>query len=165
MQGSHVYNSLTVHRHKTAAVTGRPLVVPVVKQLRTILEDARRRTRGEYIIAYRGGAVKSIRGRSQPRGRPGGPRLRTEGWADLPHGPPHCRDAPGRTAGRLRGHARRADGPRAYRDDARLHAHPPDDADRPARAAVRGPPDRRPGRGAANAGRRRRDGELRRPDG
>lgn len=52
---------ITVSRHKTVHATGRPLVVPIVPQLRTILEDARRRNRGEHVVSYRGAPVQSIR--------------------------------------------------------------------------------------------------------
>jgi integrase len=54
---------ITVHEHKTAAHTSRPLVVPIRPQLREILEDARRRNPdATHVIEYRGRAVKSIRG-------------------------------------------------------------------------------------------------------
>jgi integrase len=53
---------ITVMQHKTVRATGRPLVVPIVPQLRQILEDARRRNRGEYVVAYRGRPLASIRG-------------------------------------------------------------------------------------------------------
>lgn len=52
---------ITVHDHKTAGATGRPLVAPIPAQLRRILEDARRRHPGSrYVVTYRSGPVKSI---------------------------------------------------------------------------------------------------------
>lgn len=53
---------ITVRQHKTAATIRRPLVIPVSAQLRTILEDAKRRTRGPHVVSYRGRPVASIRG-------------------------------------------------------------------------------------------------------
>lgn len=54
---------ITVHAHKTAAHTHRSLVIPIRPQLRAILEDARRRSpHQEYVIAYHGRPIKSIRG-------------------------------------------------------------------------------------------------------
>lgn len=53
---------ITVSQHKTAAITRRPLVLPVSRQLRAILEDARRRAPGQpFVIAYRGRPIKSLR--------------------------------------------------------------------------------------------------------
>lgn len=51
-----------MQKHKTSNRTGKPLVVPIVEQLRAILEDARRRTPGSRVVAYRGRPLKSIRG-------------------------------------------------------------------------------------------------------
>lgn len=53
---------LTVWEHKTTRYTGEPLVLPVSAQLRTILEDARRRSRSPYVVTYHGQPVASIRG-------------------------------------------------------------------------------------------------------
>jgi len=53
---------ITVARHKTARSTGRPLVVPIDEQLLAILEDARRRRRGKYVVTYRGRRLKGISG-------------------------------------------------------------------------------------------------------
>jgi integrase len=52
---------ITVWQHKTSAATGKPLVVPIVEQLRQILEDARRRAPGDHIVTYHGRPVTSIR--------------------------------------------------------------------------------------------------------
>jgi len=52
---------ITVHRHKTATRTGRPQVIPISKQLRSILLDARRRATSDHVITYRGQPVASIR--------------------------------------------------------------------------------------------------------
>jgi integrase len=52
---------ITVSHHKTAQSTGRPLVVPVVPQLRVILENARRRNRREFVVSYRGRAIRGLR--------------------------------------------------------------------------------------------------------
>lgn len=52
---------LTIADHKTDRSTGRPLVVMVSAQLRTILQDARTRGRGPWVVAYRGRHVHSIR--------------------------------------------------------------------------------------------------------
>jgi integrase len=53
---------ITVHRHKTATKTRRPLVVPISQQLREILLDARQRTRGNrFVVSYRGEPIKSLR--------------------------------------------------------------------------------------------------------
>jgi integrase len=54
---------ITVVQHKTAEKTGRPLVIPVTDQLRSILLDARRRNpQGTHIVTYRGKAIKDLRG-------------------------------------------------------------------------------------------------------
>ncbi len=54
---------ITVHAHKTAKHSGRPLVVPIRPQLRGILDDARKRNPGSiYLVEYKGKPVKSIRG-------------------------------------------------------------------------------------------------------
>lgn len=54
---------ITVAEHKTAGSTGRPLVVPIDEQLRTILEDARKRNpHSKYVVTYKSQRVKSIRG-------------------------------------------------------------------------------------------------------
>ena len=42
-------------RSQDGSRTGRPLVVPIVEQLREILRDARARSRGPYVVTYRGG--------------------------------------------------------------------------------------------------------------
>lgn len=53
---------ITVTDHKTARSTRAPLVVPVSDELRTILEDARRRfPTSAYVVTYRNGPVGSIR--------------------------------------------------------------------------------------------------------
>jgi integrase len=52
---------ITVWQHKTATSTHKPLVVPVVGQLRTILEDARQRGAGDHVVSYRGRPLASIR--------------------------------------------------------------------------------------------------------
>lgn len=53
---------ITVRQHKTARATGRPMVVPIDAQLRTILLDTRRRRpRDRYVVTYRGKRVKEIR--------------------------------------------------------------------------------------------------------
>lgn len=56
---------ITVQHHKTRRHTERPLVVPIVAQLRRILHQARERTRGDIVVSYRGQAVKSLRGALQ----------------------------------------------------------------------------------------------------
>jgi integrase len=53
---------ITVADHKTRRYTQRPLVVPISDQLREILEDARRRTPGPFVVAYRGEPVSEVRG-------------------------------------------------------------------------------------------------------
>jgi hypothetical protein len=61
----HVDKGLTkivVTSHKTDATTEAPIVVMVSEQLREILEDARRRNPGRWVVSYRGERVKSIRG-------------------------------------------------------------------------------------------------------
>lgn len=53
---------ITVRRHKTSVKTGRPLVVPIVQQLKGILEEVRRRSPGAaYVVSYRGGPIKTVR--------------------------------------------------------------------------------------------------------
>ena len=52
--------TITVHRHKTVHRTKRPLVTPIVAQLRTILLDAKARNRSMYAVEYRGGPVGTI---------------------------------------------------------------------------------------------------------
>jgi integrase len=52
---------ITVADHKTDARTGRPLVVMIGAQLRDILEDARRRNPGRWVVSYRGRRVRWIR--------------------------------------------------------------------------------------------------------
>ena len=52
---------LTFHDHKTDR-RGRPLVTPIVQQLRTILLDRQRRDPHPRVIIYRGRPVTSIRG-------------------------------------------------------------------------------------------------------
>ena len=51
---------ITVADHKTDR-HGRPLVTPIVKQLRSILEDRRRRHPHPRVVLYRGGPVTTIR--------------------------------------------------------------------------------------------------------
>ncbi|HYM24972.1 MAG TPA: site-specific integrase [Vicinamibacterales bacterium] len=55
---------ITVHGHKTAKHTGRPLVAAIAPQLHAILEDAKRRRRpkASHVIEYRGKPMRSIRG-------------------------------------------------------------------------------------------------------
>lgn len=53
---------ITVHEHKTAAATKRPLVIAISDQLRTILDDAKTRKRSPYVVSYRGEPVHSLRG-------------------------------------------------------------------------------------------------------
>lgn len=53
---------ITVYDHKTDK-DGQPLVVPIVEQLRHILEDAKARGKKcEHVVAYRGRPIESIRG-------------------------------------------------------------------------------------------------------
>jgi integrase len=52
---------ITVADHKTDA-SGRPIKQGISDQLRNILQDAARRNRGRWVVAYRGKRVKSIRG-------------------------------------------------------------------------------------------------------
>lgn len=54
---------ITMHAHKSAGATGRPLVVPIDAQLRIILEDARRRQpkKAKHVVTYRGKPVTEIR--------------------------------------------------------------------------------------------------------
>jgi integrase len=51
-----------VRTHKTVAKIKRPLVIPISVQLRRVLEDARRRAPGKFVITYRGRPVATIRG-------------------------------------------------------------------------------------------------------
>jgi integrase len=64
--GTHIDRELkyiTVHDHKTDAASGRPLVVPIGDQLRTILQDARRRDpHTKFVVTYRGAPIEDIRG-------------------------------------------------------------------------------------------------------
>lgn len=55
---------ITVNEHKSDAVTGEPLIVPVSKQLREILLNAFQQMRPgtSHVVQYRGAAVDSIRG-------------------------------------------------------------------------------------------------------
>lgn len=54
---------LTVREHKTESKTGAPQVAYVPQQLRTILEEARRRGgRSTRVITYQGRAIKSLAG-------------------------------------------------------------------------------------------------------
>lgn len=60
----HVDRALTrirLQEHKTDA-SGKPIVQPISDQLRDILEDARTRNRGRWVVSYRGRRVRSIRG-------------------------------------------------------------------------------------------------------
>lgn len=50
---------IRIDDHKTDA-TSPPIVVMVTEQLRDILQDARRRNRGPYVVSYRGRRVKDI---------------------------------------------------------------------------------------------------------
>jgi len=52
---------ITVDDHKTDADTGEPVVVMVSEQLRGILQDARRRNPGRFVVSYRSQPVKGIR--------------------------------------------------------------------------------------------------------
>lgn len=52
---------ITVSDHKTDAETQEPIVAMVTEQLREILQDARRRNRGRYVVSYRGRRVRSVR--------------------------------------------------------------------------------------------------------
>lgn len=52
---------IVVADHKTVTKTGRPLVVMISKQLRTILKAARKKSATDYVIAYQKHRVKSIR--------------------------------------------------------------------------------------------------------
>jgi len=53
---------IEIAHHKTAHVTGLPMVAPISKQLRAILEDARQRCPGAtHVVTYRGVPVKQIR--------------------------------------------------------------------------------------------------------
>lgn len=53
---------ITVTEHKSDVITGKPLVVPVSAQLRTILRDARARTpECTRVVTYRGQPIDSIR--------------------------------------------------------------------------------------------------------
>ncbi len=54
---------ITVQDHKTAGLTGRPLVVPITTQLRALLAVLRRVHTSDYVITYRGQHIRtSIRG-------------------------------------------------------------------------------------------------------
>lgn len=54
---------LTVHEHKTAHLTGAPLVAPISAQLRRILLDARkRRPDAKFVVTYHDRRVRSIVG-------------------------------------------------------------------------------------------------------
>ena len=52
--------TITVAQHKTVHRTKRPLVTPIVAQLRTILLDAKARNRTAYAVEYRGRSVGDI---------------------------------------------------------------------------------------------------------
>ena len=52
--------TITVAQHKTVHRTKRPLVTPIVAQLRTILLDAKARNRSGYAVDYRGRPVQDI---------------------------------------------------------------------------------------------------------
>lgn len=55
------FRFITVREHKTEGHTHRPLVVPIVTELREILEDAKARRRSRtYVVTYRGKPVKDI---------------------------------------------------------------------------------------------------------
>lgn len=64
--GKHVDRTLsyiTVYDHKTADKTGAPLVAPISRQLKRILEDAKkRRPESRYVVTYRGQRVYDIHG-------------------------------------------------------------------------------------------------------
>jgi integrase len=66
---------ITVHEHKTDA-TGRPLAIPISSQLRAILDDAKKRNRGRYVVAYRGRPIghitDGVRGAAERAGLPYG---------------------------------------------------------------------------------------------
>jgi integrase len=53
---------IIVRSHKADVTTEAPLVVMVSDQLRAILDDARQRNPGRWVVSYRGARVKSIRG-------------------------------------------------------------------------------------------------------
>lgn len=54
---------ITVWAHKTDKATGgAPLVVPITAQLRTILEDAKARSRKGYVVEHRGEPVGRLEG-------------------------------------------------------------------------------------------------------
>ncbi len=54
---------ITMHEHKTAAATGRPLVIPIAPQLQRILAHARRRSAtSDYVVTYHGQPIQSLRG-------------------------------------------------------------------------------------------------------
>jgi len=57
------FERIIIERHKTARYTQRPLVAPINAQLKTILEDARKRHPfSTHVVSYRSEPVKSIRG-------------------------------------------------------------------------------------------------------
>jgi integrase len=58
----HGLHFITVEQHKTRTHTKRPLVIPISGQLREILEDARKRSSGDYVVTYRGEPISEIRG-------------------------------------------------------------------------------------------------------
>jgi integrase len=54
---------ITVDDHKTVQDSGEPLVQPISPALRTVLEAAKKRRSGAYVVMYRGKAVKkTLRG-------------------------------------------------------------------------------------------------------
>lgn len=64
---------ITVHDHKTAVRTKKPLVIPITEQLRTILQDARRRhPESDVVVSYRKDPLTQIRGGVQAAARRAG---------------------------------------------------------------------------------------------
>jgi integrase len=51
---------IIVHEHKTDQATGKPLVAPIVAQLRRILDDAKARGSKRHVVTFRGRALKGI---------------------------------------------------------------------------------------------------------
>lgn len=76
---------LVIDEHKTVTETGRPLVVLLTAQLRTILADAKARNKGRFVVQYRNRRVKyiaeGVRAAAEragiPTGRPHGATFHT----------------------------------------------------------------------------------------
>ena len=55
------FTYITVGEHKTMDQTQAPMVIPITKQLRTLLKAAKAESRTPFVVTYRGKPVKSIR--------------------------------------------------------------------------------------------------------